>query len=172
MVQIPGIVVRTRCFISEPTALDLTNIPGIHQPESLVLEEHDITEVDFGLLPDRTGDFVAGSMRPFIDVGHKEYSDQTGQHIYRLSSLMTSVVSMLSSVTADQIDSFCRRWSKHRLYSPFQGWENFAPEVALQLCQEEAFQKLRPFFLRFQPLCQQAVAEGKSIYFLHENHAA
>src|SRR5436190_3313887 len=101
MIQIPGLVVKTRCFISEPTALDLTNIPGIHQPQCLVLEEYDMTEVDFGLLPDRPADFVAGRLWPFNNVGHKEYSDQSGQHIYRLSALMTSVVSLLANVAAD-----------------------------------------------------------------------
>jgi len=172
MLQIPGIIVKTRCFITVPTALDLTNIPGIHQPESLVLEEHDMTEFEFCLLPDRPSDLVTGSFRPFLEIGHKEYSDQSGRHIYRLTELRPSVVSLLARLAADEIESFCRRWSAHKMYSPFQGWEHVAPELALQRCQEEAFQKLRPFLLCFQSLCQQAVAEGKGIYFLHENHAA
>ena len=172
MTKIPGIVVTTHCFISEPTTLDLANIPGIHRPDSLVLEEHDMSEFDFCLLPDRPSGCATDRSRSIIVIAQKEYSDHSGHHIYRLSELRASVASLLANLAADQIESFCRRWSTHTMYSPFQGWKHVAPEVALQICQEKAFQKLHPFLLHFQPLCQKAVAEWKVVYFLHENHAA
>jgi hypothetical protein len=170
MLKIPGIDVTTHCFSSDPARLDLTNIRGIVPQGSLVLEEHDMSQFDFCLLPDRPSGCAAGSFRPIVAIAQKEYSDQSGRHIYRLSELRASVVSLLADLAADQIESFCRRWSTHKMYSPFQGWEHVAPEVALQICQEKAFQKLHPFLLHFQPLCQKAVAEWKVVYFLYENH--
>jgi len=172
MCKIPGIVVTTHCFISEPTTLDLANISGIHQPEGLVLEEHNMSESDFLLLPDRPSGHAPGRFRPIVGVAQEEYSDDSGRHIYRLSELRASVVSLLANLPAHQMESFCRRWSTHELYSPFQGWEHVTPEIALQICQEQAFQKLYPFLLRFQPWCKKAIAEWKVIYFLYENHAA
>jgi len=147
--KIPGIVVTTHCFISEPMTLDLAIISGIHQPECLVLEERDISEFDFCLLPDRPPGCETNRFRPISAIAQKEYSDDGGRHLYRLSELRAPVVSLLANLPADQIEPFCRRWSKHEAYSPFQGWEHVAPEVALQICQEKAFQKLHPFLLHF-----------------------
>src|SRR5262249_31556772 len=124
MSQIPGIVVTTHCFISEPTTLDLMNLPGIHQSERLVLEEHDMSEFDFCLLPDRPSGCATDRFQPVVGIAQKEYSDNNGHHVYRLSELRASVVSLLANLAADQIESFCRRWSTHKMYSPFQGWEH------------------------------------------------
>lgn len=167
MCKIPGIDVTTHCFISDPTALDLTNIRGIAPPESLVLEEHDMDAWEFCLLPDRPPGCTTGSFKTIIEIGQKEYSDDSGHHIYRLSEFRESVVSLLANLTVDQIEPFCRRWSTHEMYKPFQGWEHVSFEVARKICQENAFQKLHSFLLRIQPLCQQAVAEWKVVYFLN-----
>jgi hypothetical protein len=172
MSKTPGIVVTTHCFISEPTTLDLVHIAGIHQPESLVLEDYDMSEYEFCLLPDWSSACATNTFGPVGVVAQKEYSDHGGRHIYRLSELRASVVSLLANLAVDEIDSICRRWSTHNMYSPFQGWEHVTKEVALKICQEQAFQKLHPFLLRFQLLCQKAVAEFKIVYFLYENHAA
>jgi hypothetical protein len=169
MSEIPGLV-TTHCFLSEPTTLDLTNISGIAPSESLVLEDYDMSESEFCLLPDWSSACAPNRFGPVVFVAQKEYSDHGGQHLYRLSELRASVVALLANLPADQIEAFCRRWSTHNMYSPFQGWEHVAPEVALKMCQEKAFQKLHPFLLRFQPLCQKAVAEWKVVYFLYRTH--
>jgi len=172
MFKVPGIDVTTHCFISEPTALDLKNIRGIVPPESLILEEYDMSESEFNYLPDKPPSCSPGSFKTVIALGQKEYFDDSGRHTYRLSELRESVVSLLANLTVDQIEPFCRRWSTHEMYSPFQGWEHVTPEVALQICQEKAFQKLHPFLLRFQPWCKKAVADWKVVYCLYEHHAA
>jgi hypothetical protein len=166
----PGLVVTTHCFLSEPTTLESAHISGLHQTESLVLEEYGMSTYDFFLLPDRPSDCAPGRFQPVVVVAQKEYSDHGGEHLYRLSELRASVVALLANLSADQIESFCRRWSTHNMYSPFQGWEHVSREVALKTCQEQAFQSLHPFLLRFQPVCQKAVAEWKVVYFLYETH--
>src|SRR5437870_4452789 len=119
MFEIPGIAVTTHCFISEPTALDLTNMRGIVQPEGLVLEKYDMSEFEFCLLPDRPPGCATDRFRPIIVIEQIEYSDHSGHHLYRLSELRASVASLLAQLAADQIESFCRRWSTHNMYSPF-----------------------------------------------------
>ena len=170
MTKLPGIISITHCLISDPAALDLANIPAMIRMGSLILEDHDFSEFEFLALPDRPPGWPTDHFRPIEEISKKECFDQNGPHIYQLRELKRPGVSLLAQLPADQIESFCQRWSMHRFYSPFQGWEHVAPEVALQICQEQAFKKLSAFLPHFQPLCQQAIAESKGVYFLYELH--
>jgi len=167
MIELPGLEVKTHCFIEEPAALDLTDITRIHPHESFIAEDYEVSDIVFLGLPEMP---VHSLREILISIGKKEYADVHGNHLYRLSELRPSVVSLLGSLAENQIEPFCRRWSQHNIFSPFQGWEHLSREEASRICQEKAFQKLCPFLQRLQPLCAQAVDEWKGVYFLEEQH--
>jgi hypothetical protein len=167
MSNLPGVIDTSRCFISDLTSFDLANLRSIDQTGSFVLEDFGVSDVDLLALPDQPPGF-----QPTVGHARQEFCDERGQHIYWLAELRQSVVWLIAGLAADQIEPFCRRWSAHRFYSPFQGWEHVTPEVADQICREKAFKTLCGFLSSFHPFCQRAVAEKRAIFLLRENHAA
>ena len=114
--------------------------------------------------------FERQSLCPFVVLGRQESNDAEGEHTFTLRRLKPSVTAMLAAVPESGIEQFCRQWSEHWIYSPFQGWEHVSPEVAREKCREAAFEKLNRFFHFFHPLCQDACATGRAIYILWERH--
>jgi hypothetical protein len=154
-----------------------TNDVATEQLSSLVkgsllkLEDHDLSDVDFHCLPEYPRDCIEDQMCvPFIDVGRQKFDDADGHHMFCLLRLRRSLVNTFADVPKRETELFCRRWSQHTLYSPFEGWQGVPLEVAEQKCHEMAFQRLHPFFTHFRPLCQKALAEGKQVYVLWERH--
>ena len=135
------------------------------------LDDYDISRGDFGGLPEYPADCIEGQiLRPFTEVERQEFDDAEGNHMFWLSRLKGSLVSVFAAVPEQDTELFCRRWSEHWIYSPFQGWENVPLEVAEQKCRDLAFQRLRPFLTFFRLLCQKTLAEGGAIYVLWERH--
>src|SRR5947209_1971638 len=158
MSNLPGVIDTSRCFIGDLASLDLANLPSIVKTGSLVLQDFDVSEVDFLALP-KPPDCVMHSFQPTVGHARQEFCDEHGRHIYWLAELRESVVWMIAGLAADQIETFCRRWSAHKIYSAFQGWGHVTPEVADQICREKAFKTLSGFLSYFHPFCQRAVAE-------------
>jgi HEAT repeat protein len=157
------------CFSAGVEAVNTENLSALARLASFALDDYQLGPHDFDGLPDRPPDCTEdGRMRPFSGVRHQTFKDSQGEHGFELTRMKTSVVSLLAGLPADQVESFCRRWSTS--YQPFQWPKHLSLEVAERMVRDEALSKLQTFLGSFRPFCHQALAEKKDIYLLWEWH--